>query len=196
LGWSHKLSSAGARKATTSVEFVARLSPGGWGAGNSDADLAAFTTGRVTKARYASATLRLGHDRPIGDGVLSVSLTGQWASGALPDSQQMSMGGLQSVRGYLSDDAVVDQGVVIRTEYRMPVTQTAMMSWQGLVFADAAHGGNKGGRSVNLSSIGLGLTAEYGRNGTLSALVSYPLASGATTRSGQSRFSLTTALRF
>jgi hypothetical protein len=78
----------------------------------------------------------------------------------------------------------------------LPVRQAGARSWQGLLFADAAYGVSKGAAAVNLSSIGVGVSAEYGRSGTISALLSYPLASGAVTKSGQSRFSVTSALRF
>lgn len=196
VGWSHRIAHSGTSSATTTIDVLARLSPGGWGAGNSDADLTAFTAGRVTKARYAYATLRLAHERPLGAGQVALSLSGQWASNALPDSQQMALGGLQAVRGYVSDDASVDRGLVVRTEYRLPVRHAGAWSWQGLLFADAAYGVSKGAASVNLSSIGVGVSAEYGRSGTISALLSYPLASGAVTKAGQSRFSVTSALRF
>ncbi|MCI0541610.1 MAG: BamA/TamA family outer membrane protein, partial [Verrucomicrobiales bacterium] len=48
-------------------------------------------------------------------------LTGQWAAEPLLALEQVSVGGFNTVRGYLENQLVRDRGVVSSVEFRLPV---------------------------------------------------------------------------
>lgn len=118
-------------------------SPGGIGDRNSDR---VFRTSRAgADARYSYA--RLGVDRLTrlpADLSWLVRGQAQLSSGNLLPSEQLSLGGNASVRGYAESEVLGDQGLLLSTELRSPETSLARLfgerdlgdSLQGLVFAD------------------------------------------------------------
>jgi hemolysin activation/secretion protein len=52
---------------------------------------------------------------------LVLRVTGQWTAEALLALEQLSVGGLESVRGYLENQLVRDRGFVSSVEFRLPV---------------------------------------------------------------------------
>ncbi|WP_109450330.1 ShlB/FhaC/HecB family hemolysin secretion/activation protein [Azospirillum sp. TSH64] len=118
-------------------------SPGGIGDRNSDR---VFRTSRAgADARYSYA--RLGVDRLTrlpADLSWLVRGQAQLSSGNLLPSEQLSLGGNASVRGYAESEVLGDQGLLLSTELRSPETSLAQLfgerdlgdSLQGLVFAD------------------------------------------------------------
>ncbi|WP_376964461.1 ShlB/FhaC/HecB family hemolysin secretion/activation protein [Azospirillum sp. A26] len=118
-------------------------SPGGIGDRNSNR---VFRTSRAgADARYSYA--RLGVDRLTrlpADLSWLVRGQAQLSSGNLLPSEQLSLGGNASVRGYAESEVLGDQGLLLSTELRSPETSLAQLfgerdlgdSLQGLVFAD------------------------------------------------------------
>jgi hemolysin activation/secretion protein len=52
---------------------------------------------------------------------LVLRVTGQWTAESLLALEQLSVGGLESVRGYLENQLVRDRGIVSSVEFRLPV---------------------------------------------------------------------------
>jgi hemolysin activation/secretion protein len=52
---------------------------------------------------------------------LVLRAAGQWTSDSLPALEQISVGGMESVRGYLENQLVRDRGIVASAEVRVPL---------------------------------------------------------------------------
>ncbi len=87
----------------------------------------------------------------------------QLANDGLTSSEQFSLGGVGTVRGYRQDQTLTDNGFFASTEVRFPIMQVP--EWQGTLqlapFVDFGVGWNSGDRSTpddnTLASVGLGL---------------------------------------
>ena len=94
----------------------------------------------------------------------------QLANDALLPSEEFSIGGFNSVRGYRQDALLTDNGFVASAEVRLPVL--TVPEWQGVLqlipFVDYGIGWNSAGVSdpdnQNLASVGLGLQWQQGDN--------------------------------
>ena len=94
----------------------------------------------------------------------------QLADDALLPSEQFSIGGFNSVRGYRQNARLTDNGFVTSAEVRLPVLKVP--EWQGVLqlipFVDYGIGWNSAGVSnpepQNLAAVGLGLQWQQGDN--------------------------------
>lgn len=99
----------------------------------------------------------------------------QLANDGLTSSEQFSLGGVGTVRGYRQDQTLADNGFFASTEVRFPVMQVP--EWQGTLqlapFVDFGVGWNSGGRSApddnTLASVGVGLQWLQGDRNQLRA---------------------------
>lgn len=164
--------------------------------GNTDSIWNAWTNGRVTTSRYVYGLIQFDRHVPLDDILpfkgfgLSTSLTGQIASRALPDTEQLTLGGASATRGYASRDGAVDAGIVLRHELRLPAfallkqlagsadsppARVPADSVSPYLFLDLGYGHNFYNRSyslangfpaasVSLASAGLGLDYQIERN--------------------------------
>ncbi|WP_208948526.1 ShlB/FhaC/HecB family hemolysin secretion/activation protein [Segnochrobactrum spirostomi] len=124
--WDH------AEGGSTALDVRLLVNPGGLVPGNNDATWETFSNGRVTSAEYAYLYATLTQVTPLvtlpglsGATFLkgfswNTSLTGQIAGQALPDTEQLAIGGYYGTRGYTLDDGSVDAGLVLRDELRLP----------------------------------------------------------------------------
>ncbi|CAO3439084.1 ShlB/FhaC/HecB family hemolysin secretion/activation protein [Azospirillum doebereinerae] len=172
-------------------------SPGGIGDHNSDA---VFRTSRAgADARYAYG--RIGLDRVTRlpeEFSWIVRAQGQISSANLLASEQLSLGGNASVRGYAESEALGDQGILLSTELRSPEVSFARLfgerdlgdSLQGLVFADYGVVGQRhrvagDDRHTVLASVGPGLRYSLPPYATLKLDWGFQLRG---TNSGENRF--------
>ncbi|RJF78448.1 ShlB/FhaC/HecB family hemolysin secretion/activation protein [Azospirillum cavernae] len=129
---------------TTALSASVFHSPGGIGERNRDAVFAGSRAGADSHYTYA----RFGLDRMTRlpqDLSWVVRLQGQLSSANLLSSEQLSLGGNGSVRGYAESEVLGDRGVLLSTELRSPETSLARLfgerelgdSLQGLVFLDS-----------------------------------------------------------
>jgi hemolysin activation/secretion protein len=103
----------------TSLRMTGVFSPGGLTANNDDAAFAGSRSG--AKARYAYLNLSLQRQTKLPhDFGHSVSLTGQLSTENLLGSEQLGLGGANSVRGYDEGLAYGDQGILLRNEITLP----------------------------------------------------------------------------
>jgi len=164
---------AGLKDALGATQFgaFAYLSPGDMGGGNDDAAFGLARAGAESEYAYgrlqAERVQRLPWD-------FSASLKGsvQFSDGNLLPSEQLGLGGYQSVRGYEEHEANVDRGYVLNAELRTPALSLQKAGEvQFLVFVD--HGGGRsvdrlpGEGDVSMTSVGPGLRWTLGENVSL-----------------------------
>ena len=93
--------------------------------------------------------------------------SGQYANDPLLPIEQFSVGGLDSVRGFRTNQLVRDQGYTASLEYRLPLFSNPA-GWRNLqlaAFADTGGAKNKEGQNptpTRLTGIGLGLVWSLG----------------------------------
>lgn len=112
--------------ATNSLDVRVVTNPGGVLPGNTDRIWFVQTNGRIDSVNYVYGLAQYDRSTPLGaipmlQGYsLNTSLTGLISGQALPDTEQLALGGSSAVRTYSSNDASVDAGIVIRNELRFP----------------------------------------------------------------------------
>ena len=103
------------------------------------------------------------------DTLLSLKGQLQFADRPLVPVEQMSLGGLDTVRGYRSGVLLADSAWFISTELQLPILRNP--KWGSLVqmvpFFDMGHGWNRGGEQPQpntIASFGVGLQWKLGEN--------------------------------
>lgn len=199
LGWSVSRSDP---SGTTSLDLKLIGNPGGVIGGNSAAAWSRYSGGRVTDVTYVYGAGELNRVTRLPSGLNWVSdLSGTAAGQPLPDTEQLSLGGLYATRGYTLDDATVDTGLVWRNELRTPTF--ALLSAMGVAgvadqvspyaFLDMAWGRAYGYEGVlgavahndySLAGLGLGLDYTLNRNLTATLVGGVALTDAIYTKAG------------
>ncbi len=190
LGWNTSWSGLRGR---SELDLSARLSPGNLGAGNKHVDFAALTAGRVTRARYGYLSTFFSHEHRLSDhgNSVSVAAIGQLASGPLPGTEQFTLGGVQAVRGYASEDGAFDTGLILRSEYRFARYDAVRFRISPSLFADIGVGRDIGADvTARLASVGLAAAMGVGTNGSAALVVAHTLRDGTATPRGRTRLNL------
>ncbi|MDJ0615548.1 MAG: ShlB/FhaC/HecB family hemolysin secretion/activation protein [Calothrix sp. MO_192.B10] len=94
------------------------------------------------------------------DTILVVRGDVQLADNSLVPTEQFSLGGLGSVRGYRQDFLLTDNGALLSTELRLPILKKSQTLLQVVPFVDVGTTWNSGGttpKNNTLASVGLGL---------------------------------------
>jgi hemolysin activation/secretion protein len=138
---------------------------------------------------------------------LAASVTGQLASEPLIPAEQLFAGGVESVRGYLENEAQGDHGVRGSVELTSPRLAFARQTrWlrgalQGALFIDGAGLWRKDPRpgeidGYTLVGAGVGLRVSLGNGLTAKLDQGWALADGAITRRGDTRGHVSVTLEF
>jgi hemolysin activation/secretion protein len=123
-------------------------------------------------------------------------LTGQLSGQPLISNEQFSLGGLDSVRGYLESEVLGDYGGALQTEIRTPalsgINWLSLDELRGLVFFDAGtaviHDPLSEQRaSYVLTSAGLGVRIHLLNHLNGEVLLAFPLDDGTSTKAGDPR---------
>src|SRR5262249_46870294 len=81
---------------------------------------------------FAKAVLSVARDQKVfGDWSLLLRANGQVATGATIDNDNYSLGGVNSVRGYLEGDERGDEGWFASAEFRTPFITTSVATFTG-----------------------------------------------------------------
>ncbi len=132
---------AGRYSDRSSSNATVGITAGVRGAGS---DEAAFAARSFATGNFFRVNLDANHEQRIGkDVALRLRLSAQLADSHLVSGEQISAGGLDSVRGFLQSTAVGDNGAIASMELRLPsVADTlgnAVDLLQPFLFVDAAH---------------------------------------------------------
>jgi hemolysin activation/secretion protein len=159
------------RRGMTSFEVSLYLSPGGMTAFNKDRNFAQERTGATSN--YIYGKLRL-------DQVLNLPNNFSWvlntlfqqASGKLLPSEEISLGGFTTVRGYDENEVIGDNGILIKNELRSPSllmlkSKKIPHTMQFLIFVDFGYTYDADQSILNqenevLASIGPGVRYAFG----------------------------------
>ena len=143
-------------------------SPGGVGHDNSDAAFDAARLGAVSKYDYQTLSLQRQTRLPA-KWLWLIDLHLQHSDANLLGSEQLSAGGVRSVRGFAEAIAFGDEGTLLRTELQSPAKPLgAGARLQGVLFYDAARLNNVHllsgeAAAIRLSSVGLGFRLNLPR---------------------------------
>ena len=116
------------------------------------------------------------HHRFSGGQTLFTSLNLQWApSKELPATEKFNLGGAGSVRGYEENLISGTGGVVLSTEYSIPLEKSG--SWQlfGFLEGGKVYGADDYVKDEALLSTGLGVRYQWRKNISASLTVGFPL---------------------
>ncbi|WP_341991148.1 ShlB/FhaC/HecB family hemolysin secretion/activation protein [Azorhizobium sp. AG788] len=187
---------------TTSLDVKLVVNPGGVIGGNNAARWSAYSGGRVTDVQYVYGLADLNRVTRLPAGFNWVSDLSVLAAGQpLPDTEQMSLGGLYATRGYTLDDATADTGLVWRNELRTPTF--ALLSTLGVKgisdqvspygFFDLGWGRSYGYEGLlgtvprndsSLAGVGLGVDYTLNRNVTATLVGGFALTDATYTKAG------------
>lgn len=200
LGWAASRADAYGR---TAIQARLVVNPGGVLGGNDAASWSDYTAGRVDDVRYAYGTLDIGRVTRLPAGFTYVTqFSGLLADQALPDTDQLAIGGMTATRGYVLDDASVDSGFYWRNELRLP--SFALLGRTGALkgvpdevspyaFLDLGYGYNYGydgmlgpvpALTTRMAGIGAGLDYRLGGQLQASLVAGYALSSAGQTAAG------------
>jgi hemolysin activation/secretion protein len=201
LGWAGDFSD---RYGRTSIDARIKANPGGVLGNNNAADWIAFTGGRVTDNTYVTAGIDITRTTRLPHEFFWVSqFSGLAANQALPDPERLGLSGYYAVRGYGSEEAASDTGLVWRNELRLPTSSPLANFRTGLTdslspfaFVDLGHGYDFGAHDhTTLASTGLGLDYAIGTNLTASLAGAVALADANAGRTRSGDVTLTASVR-
>ncbi|MEI8298300.1 MAG: ShlB/FhaC/HecB family hemolysin secretion/activation protein [Pseudomonadota bacterium] len=148
----------------------------------------------------SSATWRIGRGWALG-----ARLGLQYSEQPLISNEQLALGGVDSVRGYLDAEALVDSGVAATLELRSPTAHLRSVAVSGMVFYDRGVGMmqqplsseiSSGSVRTDLSGWGVGMRFAVGQ--ALDAMIDWstPVVRGTRTRAGDGRIDFNLKLTF
>ena len=119
--------------------------------------------------------------RFLGEGwSLLGAMTGQWSSAPLVSNEQMSAGGVDSVRGYYESQVAADMGMRLSFEMGTPSYAGKHGEVWGLTFVEGAYlensdTGVEEDSEFRLASVGFGLRAQSKKQWFFDLDAGYPL---------------------
>jgi hemolysin activation/secretion protein len=180
----------------TLINVTAHDSPGGLTSLNAGRALAIFTNGRVTQGQYQYLNAQLSRTTRLpGRWTVSNVLIAQYANHALPDTEQIGVGGADLVRGYTLDDGAYDNAVVSRNEIRAPLISIPIRlsrlqsQLSPFAFVDAGYGsGSAAHKDIRTASTGVGADVQFGPAVSVNLTGADAIIRGVQTKAGDWRF--------
>lgn len=206
LGWSVQWSNA---LGGESFAITIHDSPGGLNDLNSGAAFSSLTSGRVTRSSYQYVNLQFYQTTHLPAGYeISNALIAQYATDALPDTEQLGVGGEDLVRGYTLDDGAYDTAIVSRNEIHLPTLPLPLPSahlyslnstdaFTPFAFLDAGFGANREThKEAHPVSTGVGARFQVGPHLAVNLIGAYALTNTMVTRSGDAMLTTKATLTF
>ena len=169
--------------------------------GNNSAAWNSFTNGRVTDVHTNFVTLEYGRVTPL---PMSLSLKSEISvlasSKPLPDTERIGLGGIQGVRGYVTEDGVVDQALILRNSLYVPTP--GMPTWvpgtlAPFLLADVGWGRDLFfRRDTTLSSVGARFDFAAAPNFNSKLLAAWALTDGLHSPAGSWRVSVQASVTY
>lgn len=176
------------------------------GVGNSQSE---FENKRYNaQANYSIFKADLSHTQELPLGMQFFGrMNGQVADSPIISNEQLSIGGMQSVRGYYETQALVDRGVIasmeLRSPHLAPLSMESIDKLQALAFIDGGSGwildpipGKGAKTSYNLASAGVGMRFRMLKYLSGALDVGFPMLSLQTIQSGDPKFHFNVATEF
>ncbi len=181
VGWNHSWRSTivDGPSLRHAFEVAAHYSPGNLGPDNSDEDAYDYSLGRVTSATYAYLTG--GYDlstRVFSGRRLLSGIDFQFTGSPLPETDQLSIGGLEGVRGYSTEDGAYDRGIIWRNQISLLTAayRQGPYSANPYVFFDAGSGlATWMDQPDYYAGVGIGSSFGFGPGGTAAIVIGLPL---------------------
>ena len=148
------------------------FSPGGFNGKNTDARFEAARAGAEADYIYGRGFFERRFNTPM-ESEIACRLTGQWAEGNLVPTEQLGLGGYNSIRGYNDYSVLGDSGYFVNVEWWTPTIETCCHNkpgqLRGLAFYDYGNALNHSllpGESsvVDLQSVGVGARYKVATN--------------------------------
>lgn len=172
------------------LRFV--TSPGGLTRNNTNAAFIGASGNAAAKSRYAYLYGTINHVAPLPTRFsIHNQLAFQIATTALPGLEQFSIGGANSVRGYLTNEVSGDDGVSLRNELVLPSFST-LGNAEGIsdhfapfLFADVGFVRNRAANAKSvLAGVGVGFDYSLSKHFSANAHYGYTLINGPQTKRG------------
>ncbi|WOH68885.1 ShlB/FhaC/HecB family hemolysin secretion/activation protein [Bradyrhizobium sp. BWA-3-5] len=198
VGWNGRWSD---NLGTNTLDVRLKSNPSGILSGNNSTAWSAFTNGRVTNVQTNLVALDYGRVTPLPKGLsLKSEVTVLASSKPLPDTERVSLGGINTVRGYVTEDGVVDQALILRNS--LYFSSPGLPSWMPgtlapFLLADAGWGRDLfSRRDTTLSSLGAGLDFAAGTNFNSKLLAARAMSDGQYSRAGSWRVSVQASMSY
>jgi hemolysin activation/secretion protein len=165
------------------------------GLGDNDAVFDANRFDATANFLYLRGSLEHTHELPLGMQAW-LRVQGQAADGPLVPNEQLSVGGADTVRGYLESEVLGDSGAILQTELRGPSLAERLGGpvdeFRLHVFADVAHANIQNPlpqqvSAYTLGSVGAGLRVRMFDHLTGLLDDAFVLSNGATTKADSNR---------
>ena len=198
VGWNGRWSDT---LGTNNLDVRVKSNPGGVLSGNNSPAWSSFSNGRVTDVHTNFVDLEYGRVMPLPVGLsLKSEVSVQMSSKPLPDTDRIGLGGMQAVRGYVTEDGVVDQAAILRnTLYVPPPGLPAWMPGRLAPFLLADLGWGRDmyfRRDSTLSSIGAGFDFVAAPNFNSRLLAARALTDGLHSPAGTWRVSVQASVTY
>lgn len=155
-------------RGSNNIDIRVKHNPGDVLSGNTTANWNAYTNGRVDDIRSTFATIGFNRVTPLPSGfTLSTEFYALLSNRALPDTERLALGGVQTVRGYAIEDSTVDRAFIARNSLHLPSIGLSQSGLSGslvpFAFADVGWGRDLSlPTDTRLSSVGAGLDLQLG----------------------------------
>jgi hemolysin activation/secretion protein len=172
----------------TNLDLAAHFSPGDWNRGNSAEQAQLDSQGRELDARYAYLTVNYDLVMQLSSAFSwKTQLNAQFATRALPNTEQAGLGGNSLVRGYTLDDGAFDRTFVLRNGFYAPSLIKGPWASDATPYAffDAGYGKDRAtGATPIIRSTGFGAEMQLSRHANLNLDAAYALKDGYVTKDG------------
>ncbi len=168
------------------------FSPGRLTSENSDAAFAKVSGNAGDKARYAYVNARADYGLALpADFHANFTAAGQYASSSLPGLEKFAIGGTGTVRGYDTNEATGDHGLLLQAELHLPTWKKDETAVDLFAFTDFGRVYNFSSDSwTTLASAGLGVNSKLTENASLSLIWGHAFKTGSVTSAGSNHFHL------
>jgi hemolysin activation/secretion protein len=195
IGWSGRWPDA---LGSNMLDVRLKSNPGGILAGNTARNWNLFSNGRVADVRTTFATAEYGRATPMLLGLsLKTDVSALISAQPLPDTERIALGGAQGVRGYVTEDGVVDRAVIVRNSLLLPAPGWLPGAMVPFVLGDIGWGQDIFvRRDQTLAAVGAGLDYTVGTYFTSNLTAAMALRDGLDTPAKAWRISLRVSMSY
>lgn len=196
FGWTHRFADD---LGSTEIDLHIKANPGGLFGDNTASAWNVYSNGTVADTSYAYLAGSVIRDTELATGFrFSNNVVFQLAGQSLPDTERLSIGGLDGVRGYGLNDAVADTGIILRNELRLPtLSPFGNDRFSPFVFIDLGFGWDRiSDEKLSLAGTGFGVDYSLAQNLNFNATAAFALVDEGSLSAGDFDFKLRLTARY